>query len=173
MASQGPFSASTQVDQADGTQAWVNGVTLWSINVTASNAASDSMFFTNFGFTIPDGATINGIQVNGALSDNSSYGLSTEKTINLILAGAYSGTNKAGGNWGSHNVWGGSADLWGCVLTPAIVNASNFGVGIQATLNGSPANPRMTKASTKITVFYTPLPTDTIYDSTFFDATIF
>ena len=28
--------------------------------------------------------------------------------------------------------YGGAADLWGCTLTPSIVNASNFGVGYQS-----------------------------------------
>lgn len=155
MASQGPFSASTQVDQGDGSQAWSTSGASWIINVNASGVPSDSMFFTNYGFTIPSTATIVGVQVNGSLSDGSVYGVSTERTIRLVLAGAYSGTNKASGNWGSHFSWGGSSDLWGCVLTPTIVNASNFGVGLQATLNGSNANPRMVKANTKITITYT------------------
>lgn len=95
---------------------------------------TDYLDATNFGFTIPVGATINGITMT--FTRNQTVGNEIQDTnIQLIKAGTRQGTNKSGAaNWPSAltaKTFGGSADLWGLTWTPAQINASNFGASIR------------------------------------------
>jgi hypothetical protein len=61
-----------------------------------------------------------------------------DNSVSLVIAGVAVGDDKAaGGTWPTartQKVYGGSSDKWGNALTPAIVNASGFGVAISATV---------------------------------------
>lgn len=91
---------------------------------------------TNFGFSIPSGATIDGITVDirrRASSNNASY-YSVDDVIKLVKGGTVVGTNKASGtNWSTtfgYYTYGSSSDLWGSSWTHSDINDSNFGMVI-------------------------------------------
>ncbi len=89
---------------------------------------------TNFNFAVPPGATITGITVEVTRGATSPI-LVFDAIVKLIKAGSIVGTDKSSaaawpGDWES-TTYGG--DLWGTTWTPAQVNASDFGVSIQAT----------------------------------------
>ncbi|HEY6014062.1 MAG TPA: hypothetical protein VIU37_08640, partial [Candidatus Limnocylindrales bacterium] len=95
--------------------------------------------------TIPDGATIDGVEVeverHGSLhGGGGGYGDAAwvhDDTVKLIKGGSISGTNKATTTkWpGADAVasYGGDGDKWGLTLSRADVVASNFGVAIAVT----------------------------------------
>src|SRR5581483_9981120 len=119
---------------------------------------------TNFGFAIPNGATILGVLVEiERVADP--FITVTDSTVKLVKAGAVSGNNKATATaWPTSDAYasyGGSNDLWGVALTPADVNASNFGVVISATCTGGSGANFVGIDHIRITVFYT-LPTGLI-----------
>jgi|GEM_PF-2506144 hypothetical protein len=93
---------------------------------------------TNFGFAIPAGATIVGIEVKFerfALITNNA-GLD-DLAVRLLKAGVLTGTAKSGVPWSSTksiDTYGSSSDLWGATLTPSDVNNANFGVVLSAEL---------------------------------------
>ena len=90
-------------------------------------------------FTIPAGATINGITVTIEMSDTQAGG-GEDLEIFIIKAGSTTGTNQDRGcsQPGCWNqaldtiTWGGAANLWGTTWTAADINASDFGVSIRA-----------------------------------------
>ncbi|MBA7565729.1 hypothetical protein ES708_07414 [subsurface metagenome] len=114
---------------------------------------------TNFGFTIPDGATIDGIVVeferSGAKTDDA--------LVQLIVGGIPSGNNNSvGATWPVGDTivtFGSSTDLWGLTLTAADIMAITFGVAVAAIGNSNNAIPQIDFL--RITVHYTPPPTVT------------
>ena len=89
---------------------------------------------TNFGFSIPAGATILGVvaEIARAGTTNTS---TVDDTVKIIKGGTIQGDNKSTGDsvpagpptWET-NTYGGASDLWGLSLTPSDINASNFGI---------------------------------------------
>jgi hypothetical protein len=148
----GPNSAGTGTNVAAGGTAWSNPG-----NVTASDnsyasvslgffALSDALVATNFGFSIPVTATIDGITVS---IEKNGTGYISDIVIQLTK----NGTTGVGSNYSQFftawpgsdtNVgYGGAADLWGTAWTVAEINNSNFGVYIRAiglNFGGSTAN---------------------------------
>jgi len=111
---------------------------------------------TNFGFSVPVGATIDGIVVEferkAAVAN-----LVSDFRINIVKAdGAYGTENKAaGGYWSTteaYYTYGGSSDLWSLAWTAANINHANFGVGISVL---HLANGRADIDHVRITVYYT------------------
>lgn len=98
---------------------------------------------TNFGFSVPAGATITGVTIEvNCYTDRMFDG--DPATIGLIAQlynGALIGAQKsnqsgvAGGSLASSTLGSGS-DKWSATLTPAIVNASTFGVAVQTLATG-------------------------------------
>jgi hypothetical protein len=100
----------------------------------------------NFGFGIPPGAGICGIEVTierratGLLIGSSIR----DNSIRLIKNNVISGSNMASGaNWpgsdGSH-IYGSVSETWGTSWTPEDINAGNFGVAISARLSAGLAS---------------------------------
>lgn len=93
---------------------------------------------TNYGFSIPFNATINGITLTiGRFEDNTTNGVDVRDVgVNLLKNGIITVTNKADSltDWPKTTVtpatYGNSTDLWGETWTPADINASNFGVSL-------------------------------------------
>lgn len=92
---------------------------------------TDDLTITGFGFSIPAGATINGITVlinrkQGAL------GVGKDLNVQLLKAGVNVGTNKASATQYPTTVatatYGSSVDLWGTAWTASDINNSNFGL---------------------------------------------
>jgi len=96
---------------------------------------TDYLWATTFGFTIPAGATIDGVKVYIERRSNRATAI-RDDIVQLIKAGSRQGNNKASGTaWPTTDAYasyGGAADMWGLSLTPAQVNASNFGVVLTA-----------------------------------------
>ena len=110
---------------------WVAGA------ITIASGASDYMATTNFGFVIPLNAKIIGVMATYALSLNNSNALND--VTKLVIAGALAGNNNGMGvgPLAPGNQFGSAKDKWGLALTPAIVNADNFGIAVG--VNGGPS----------------------------------
>jgi Secretion system C-terminal sorting domain len=105
---------------------------------------------TNFGFSIPFGATITGIT---ASITRSASGLSLtvagipitgsvrDNTVQLIGAGVPTSNYASGAAWGSSAAtvsYGGPLDDWGVTgWTPAMINSPGFGLSLSVDLAGS------------------------------------
>lgn len=150
MASEGPNGPGTGTNNASvGTLAWTDPGNITTDDGSPANAAatgetltSNYLLATNFGFSIPDGATIDGVQVAVQRAQQGAQGTTTDNSIRLFSAGSATGDNKAAvGNWSLTEEtadYGGVSDVWGATLDADTVNAATFGVGISATVAGGP-----------------------------------
>jgi len=88
----------------------------------------------SYGFTIPAGATIDGIEVQ--VEKLNSGGTASDNESRLAKAGAMVGADRSvGGIWPTARTvvtYGSPTDLWGTTWTPAEINAAGFGFSIQA-----------------------------------------
>lgn len=117
-----------------GTYSWNTTSPLDPEIMLSSSAFSKDLQTTNYGFNIPAGATILGIEAR--IQYNTSFTSPTgliDTLVSLLKGGVVSGISK-------HNLTpvyhasvvtqvllGSSTDLWGTTWTPADINASNFG----------------------------------------------
>lgn len=145
----GPLPAGTGGNNAGvGTVDWANtGNISLSDNsratvTLAGNETSHYLTATNFGFSIPTGATILGITAELELGADATFG-NGENSIKIIKGGTVQGTEKSTDNtWGAiggtdqTTTYGGTSDLWGLSWTVADINASNFGVAAACDTNG-------------------------------------
>lgn len=164
--SEGPnFPSSVVDDAAVGSAAWSNPG-----NATASDDSRTSVSAlpgtgthylkaTGFGFAIPDGSTITGIEVEWERYNTANR--AADEAVSLVKGGVVTGNNKAGdaGEWPvssgneAFQSYGADDDLWGETWTPADINASNFGCVLQANANGEVAIQAFVDA-VRITVHY-------------------
>lgn len=133
----GPLSesheAATAANVSSGTP-WLNlgNITLPDGLTVDCAAASATRFLrcTDYGFTIPGGATIVGVEIGIRCSVDGALGV--DNSVQLSLAGAAGGFDEASATVLppslAYRTYGGPADLWGGVLTPADVNDALFGV---------------------------------------------
>ena len=163
---QGPDAPTAAADDASiGSNAWTNPTNIevqdgsWAVSTNGVSQQSHWLEGTGFGFTIPTGATINGISVliRKSTGTASRY---VDGHVQLIKGGVISGTDKADGvtSWPTSDTnftYGGVGDLWGLTLTPADVNASNFGVAITALRNALGTTVQARVDFVSITVAYT------------------
>ena len=135
-------------DNATGTIAWVNPTNATSsdnvyavaTNSGGSNSPSHYLKATNFGFSIPAGATIDGILVEIEKKSQSAFC----KDINVLIIksdGSLGTENKADiiNNWSTSDTYksyGSSSDLWSETWTLADINDADFGVVISANIIG-------------------------------------
>ncbi|MBK9338507.1 MAG: PKD domain-containing protein [Lewinellaceae bacterium] len=169
--SEGPSFAGTGTNVTGvGTVAWTNPGNIVSDNGSSATASrgtdgtvtTNYLQGTNLGFTIPSGATINGIQVsmNRFASVSSGSDNVQDNIVRLIKAGTVTGDNKAvAGNWatatGTVVSYGGASDLWGTTWTPAQINASNFGAALSANITRDNGIVTGSVDYISITVYYT------------------
>jgi hypothetical protein len=144
----GPNNAGTVADDASvGTTAWSNvtnaqGTTNSTFATNAApSAQSHYLKATNFGFSVPSGATINGITVtiNKKATTNG-----RDVVVSLVKGGTVSGSNLGvtATNWpnaATDVTYGSTSNLWGNTLTDTDVNASTFGVVISVRRAGPKA----------------------------------
>lgn len=159
MAVSGPNLAGTASTAGGAGNAWANPT-----NVTAddgnravanNSAGSEWLDCTQFGFSIPTGATINGIEVNY-------QALTTFGSITGFVRLIRGGTREAIATEKSSTIstseavetLGGAADLWGASWTESEINATNFGCSIQTS---STAGGQVGIDYVTITVTYTPI----------------
>jgi hypothetical protein len=138
MASEGPNNAGTCVNDASfGVRAWTQVTNAeGAINSTFATTGSQSgtvqcqyLKATAFGFAIPAGATIDGIQVDlqrKLMGTNCS-----DVRVRIVKGGVIGSTEKSlGAQWPDPvalDSFGGASDLWGETWTPADINAADFG----------------------------------------------
>jgi hypothetical protein len=126
----------------------------------AANATTNYLRATNYGFTIPANATIQGISVSiNKSSSGTASPFLRDNVVSLVKAGTIQTTNKAltGTNWLNTGLavvnYGGTTDLWSTTWTPTEINDVNFGVVLSAT-NTSTFNRTATVDYIRITVSY-------------------
>jgi hypothetical protein len=103
---------------------------------------SDYLKATNFGFSIPVGATINGIvvEVDRYAQDPNAV---SDAEVKIVKNGVIGSENKgAAGFWptsdsNTYVAYGGSSDLWNETWTAADINSANFGIVLSVSENGS------------------------------------
>lgn len=114
-------------------------------------------------FTIPAGATIDGILVKTESVDGESGGC-VDSVIKIMKAGTQTGDDQSRGGSSPNewpvaetaNTWGGATALWGATpWTVAEVNAGGFGVGIKLVADSSTWC-LVSIDYVQITVYYTP-----------------
>lgn len=164
MATQGPNAGGTFADDSSaGLVAWANpGNAAASDNSRATaelksgSGQSHLLKATNFGFSIPAGATINGIVVDLERSRTGTLNCQ-DLRVSLYRAGVLQAANRAStALWGTADTTeshGGAADLWSASWTPSDINNSGFGAGAQAVRNSGTGNAQIDFIS--ITVTYT------------------
>ena len=92
------------------------------VGFSSGGETADPLSFSNFGFSIPTDAIIDGIVLTIDGSQFSCYGSITLSTDDGTSIPVNIGT--LSGNYGDTD------DLWGLVVTPALINDSSFGGGI-------------------------------------------
>jgi hypothetical protein len=144
VASQGPLSPGTLVSLSDvGTVAWANVTNAAASDNAraeaniATSAVSHYLKATNFGFTIPSGATIDGIVVEVERREESAAGI-RDNRVRIVKGGVVGSTDKAdtATNWpasDAYKTYGSASDLWGQTWTGSDINSSTFGMVIAAT----------------------------------------
>lgn len=134
-----------------------------SVSLGAS-AQSANLDVTGFGFNLPTGSTIVGIEaeIERMASNTNSI---EDYDVFLLKAGAASGNDKASTtDWGtsdSNRTYGADNDLWGTTWTEAQVEASNFGIRLKVR-NLTTSTRTASVDYVSITVYYQPPPTTSI-----------
>ena len=104
-------------------------------NIAKGGGLSDYLKLTNFGFSIPSTATILGVEIQIAHRQGSTAHCIKDNILKLCYDGSVMGDNNASDEWWSTNYetfeYGDESEMWGCSLTPDMINDSSFGVMIQ------------------------------------------
>lgn len=172
MASSGPNSGGTITNNS------AVGTNVWSVpgNAATSNngytqavsiggvQVSNYLDVRNLGFSIPSGATIDGIVVEiekKATYPGGAPDYVKDNIIKLVKGGTVVGSNLAdtATRWGtsdSYISYGSSSNLWGTTWTDSDINGSSFGVVISASNNTtSKINCNAFIDHVRITIYYT------------------
>jgi hypothetical protein len=156
VASQGPNLVGAGASIAGPDTAWINPN-----NIVADDSAlascsppvdtgSNNLAGTVCGFTIPTGATIDGVVVElNDLSGNTTGVFSLSLSKDGVSPIGTTKTPVAGVGWVSY---GGISDLWGTTWTPTEINATTFGALLMIVLADATAS---SIDSMRITVYYT------------------
>jgi len=146
--SEGPNSPGTVVDDSSvGSVAWSNPDNAKSSdNIYATTPDIDDYTLshylkaTNFGFSIPNGATINGILVEFEVKEAVGSDFVASNQVRIVKGGSVGTTNK--GDWSvewptsdTYKSYGSSGDLWGEAWTSDDINSTDFGVVLQISTN--------------------------------------
>lgn len=173
----GPSNPGTAASVSFGSEVWANpnnakteDATFASSSMTCEPGVDDStdqLLLTNFGFAVPSTATVVGVQVRIKRRGITAFANThvVDESIHLVKTGSSAGDNKAStSNWTNGTAedafYGGADDTWSVSLTPADVNAVNFGVSIFATgttTNVNGGNPVTISANVdvvQVTVYY-------------------
>ena len=169
-ATAGPnYGTGTSVSAGAGTVAWTNPNRIGADDTSyatcdlGNGASSWRLFARDLGFAIPAGATINGIQVEiNRQSSGQMPPLVRDNVVQLTKDGsALVGSNLAvtTTDWPTGSpqtrTYGSSTNLWGDVWTPAEVNATTFGVALQARNANNNRSRTATVDYIRVTVTYT------------------
>ncbi|MHC4463939.1 MAG: CxxxxCH/CxxCH domain c-type cytochrome, partial [Planctomycetota bacterium] len=145
-ASEGPNSGSNAMNEAPvGIYAWSSTGNVFASDNSNAGAynlpnlkQTNNLLVTGFGFAIPGGSTINGIEVaiERREAGKSSFVVIRDNLVSMIKGGTVTGDNKASGaDWPGTDgtaTYGSSSDTWGEAWTSGDINAADFGVAISA-----------------------------------------
>lgn len=116
---------------------------------------------TNFGFSIPNGATILGVQVFITRKGSSSTNAVKDNQVRIIKSDGSIGTTEGftppASNWSTTNTqvsYGGATSLWGENLSYTDINNSNFGVALSVIGNGGSSSRIASVDNVQIKVTY-------------------
>lgn len=163
----GPLNTGTAVTNGDGgTTAWTNptnaqvddGVFATNTDVGPAGPFADELKCTNFGFSVPTGAVVQGIMVEVKGKGTFTGGQTCNVHGKLIKGGVASGNDQTVGSLGASNVIigsaGNSADLWGLSWSAADINSSTFGFLLNTRIINVAGNANSFIDTVRITVFY-------------------
>ena len=162
MATQGP-SAPTSASQTatGGLVSWTSitnietsGASYAVLPIALASVTSQTLMGEGFGFSIPGGATINGIVFTAYISNIG--GNAYVNSVGLLKAGVAAGTAKTGTFYAGASSFGSSVDLWGTTWTPTDINNAGFGAAMKAVGSDYASNNPVNTNAWKITVYYTP-----------------
>lgn len=140
--SQGPNAPAVVVNDATlGVQTWTTTPPHVAL-LSAANNQTQYLLGTEFGFTVPQSATVLGIEVSLTRGAVPVDGAVQDLAVRIVKAGAIGATDRSVGgvDWPlapAAQGYGGGTDLWGETWTPSDVNASNFGIAIAAKYTGT------------------------------------
>jgi hypothetical protein len=168
VSSQGPLSPSTQSSTSTAGQAgWTNNTSglksqegTLSTTTPSLGGTSRTLRLSAYGFSVPSGATINGIVVefyNISQSTEGHLGITLTKTVNV---GTGTGKDVIPTASTGYQTLGTSSDLWGTTWTVAEINATGFGCLVDAN-DQDEAGGSMSLDHVRITVYYTATATST------------
>jgi uncharacterized repeat protein (TIGR01451 family) len=156
-------------DSTIGTINWSNPSNAQTSNSSRAIASLDDnqvsryLKATNFGFSVPGGATINGIKVDVQRQAENSNRIK-DNSVKIVKGGNIGTANKANSAdfWGTSDdyiTYGSASDLWGETWTPADINATNFGFVFAAKKDTTSGNQYEARVNhIRITVSYTEAP---------------
>jgi hypothetical protein len=130
-----------------------------SLPVPPGNTKSNWLKATNFGFTIPSGATIKGYKAN-LKRKRSSGDSAVYATLKMVgVTGGSTKDDTYGVPWpgtNSYKYFGSSTDLWNTSgASDAVVNASTFGVEVTVQCTGAPGSGAVAAVDVEsLTVYY-------------------
>lgn len=121
---------------------------------------TDYVVAFDFGLAVPTGANIVGVGVS--LSWNGQQnGTGILSNVALFFQGAVIGQTKSPGTANTISLQstpqGGASDTWGAILTPAVVNDSTFGFGVQLLTEEVSGTDRSFMYTWTITIYYANL----------------
>lgn len=132
------------------------------LNGTGAVLTSHYLKATTFGFSIPSGATVNGISASviRKASQQTSTKFAVDSSVKLVKGGTIGGTDKADTSTkyltsDGTATYGGSADLWGQTWLYSDINASNFGIAFASDGNAFTNNQTVSVDSITLSVTYT------------------
>lgn len=106
----------------------------------SNNQITNYLQCSDYGFTVPAGATISGITVTVRRSTSNTGGNPRDFSVQLLKSGTLQTTNKASASTYPTNLtnvsYGATNDLWGDTWTPADINDSGFGVSFATRRDG-------------------------------------
>lgn len=171
MSSQGPNNPSAAVNTDSGGAAFSNPTYVFSSNDQyaflsdlPAYSSSDYLDITNFGFTVTDGSSINGIKVEIERSCNGGSSV-RDALVQLIVGGTPQGNNKKSSvsypTSDAYATYGGAVDKWGLSLSASDIRATNFGVRVQVE-NYVQWSRQVGIDHVRLTVYYTKAPNYTL-----------
>ena len=141
----------------NGTQYEGNGSQIRTKGGVAPNTTTDYIIARNFGFALPTNVTIDGVQIDlNWLGQNAGTGVLSN--VALYYLGGQIGDVKSPGiqnqSFATDALQGSSGDTWNATLSPAVINDTTFGFGVQITTASVGGSDRSFVNLMKITVYY-------------------
>jgi uncharacterized protein DUF6701 len=162
---QSPAAGACTNQAGIGSVAWANTGNAVSSNnsyatATVDGSTTNYLRCLSYGFNIPAGATILGIEVNvERKSSRTQNGGSEDAAMRLVKGGTIQTTDRSSGTTYTTGdvveTHGSPTDLWGTTWAAAEINAANFGAAFAATkANGGGNSHAISVDHIQITVYY-------------------